>query len=328
MKEGLIFANTRAKARENNLFSYDRIQRMMECPTLKEATRILIEANYGGGLVINEENEFEKLLQAEQSIVTDFVREVAPSGIGFECFFLKNDYHNIKSLIKAKYANLEDEKPMILPDGLYTISEIKERLNKGKLDFTPYLVDAVESIEKRFKVGEGSPRIIDIFIDKAMFQDITQRLKDKNVDHYVKDYFNKLIDTTNILSFLRVCKIGGKMSMFAQDYIEGGSLSISTFSESFSDPFIKLPETLRATPYSHLVKNLSQEDFSEYETAQDNFLLKVFAERKGDMFSVAPIIGYYLAKLNEIKVIRVILVCVKNKIPKQDMKKRVRKLYA
>ena len=116
--------------------------------------------------------------------------------------------------------------------------------------------------------------------------------------------------------------------MFAQDYIEGGSLKIRTFSDSFQDPLIKLPEALRATPYSHLAVNLDKEDFSEYETAQDNFLLKVFAERRGDMFSVAPIIGYYLAKLNEIKVIRVVLVCVKNKIPKQEMKKRVRKLYA
>ncbi len=46
------------------------------------------------------------------------------------------------------------------------------------------------------------------------------------------------------------------------------------------------------------------------------------------MFSVAPILGYYLAKLNEIKVIRVVLVCIKNGVPEDQMKKRVRELYA
>ena len=93
MKEGLIFANTRAKARENNLFSEERLQRMMECETLKDAVRILVEANYGGGMIVSDENDFENILQEEQKIVTDFIREVAPEGIGFECFFLRNDYH-------------------------------------------------------------------------------------------------------------------------------------------------------------------------------------------------------------------------------------------
>jgi vacuolar-type H+-ATPase subunit C/Vma6 len=49
---------------------------------------------------------------------------------------------------------------------------------------------------------------------------------------------------------------------------------------------------------------------------------------KGDMFSAAPIVGYYLGKMNEIKIIRVILVCLKNKVDKDEMKKRIRVIYA
>ena len=67
---------------------------------------------------------------------------------------------------------------------------------------------------------------------------------------------------------------------------------------------------------------------ASYETAQDNFLLGIFAVNKTDMFSVAPILGYYLAKLNEIKVIRVVLVCIKTNVPRDQMRKRVRELYA
>ena len=56
-------------------------------------------------------------------------------------------------------------------------------------------------------------------------------------------------------------------------------------------------------------------------------MLKLFATKKADMLSAAPIIGYYVGKLNEIKVIRVILVCKKNNVPKAEMEKRVRQLY-
>lgn len=327
MKEGLIFANTRAKAKELNLFSEERLFRMMETETLRDAVRILVEANYGGGTIVDDEKDFENILQEEQRLVTDFVKEVAPENIGFECFFIRNDYHNIKSLIKAKYGKIEDASALFMPDGIYALDELKRKLEEGKLDFTPFLVEAIEIIEKRFEIGEGSPRIIDTLIDKAMFEDITTRLK-QNSDSYVKEYFISLIDTTNILTFLRVYKIGGQMSFFAQNYIEGGNVDIKVFADSFSDPYSKLPVALRGTPYFDLVGKIDANDFSLYETAQDNYLLKIFSQNKNDMFSVAPIIGYYLAKLNEIKVIRVVLVCIKNKVKKADMKKRVRTLYA
>ena len=58
------------------------------------------------------------------------------------------------------------------------------------------------------------------------------------------------------------------------------------------------------------------------------YLLNIFATNRGDMFSLAPIVGYYLAKLNEVKVLRVVLVCIKNNVPTEEMKKRVRALYA
>jgi V/A-type H+-transporting ATPase subunit C len=326
MKEGLIFANTRAKAKELNLFSEERLLRMMECAELRDAVRILYEANYGGGLIVDDEKDFEKVLLEEQRLVTDFVKEVAPENIGFECFFLRNDYHNIKTLLKAKYGGITDISQMIMPDGIYSLDTLKTRVDSGKLDFTPYLAEAFETIEKRFEVGEGGPRIIDTLIDKAMFHDIVDRLK-KDCDEYVRQYFITLIDTTNILSLLRVFDINGQMSFFAGYFIEGGSLDISFFTECASDPYNKLPAALRWTQYQEIAAKIEQ-GLPVYETAQDNLLLKIFSANKNDMFSVAPIIGYYLAKQNEIKVIRVVLVCIKNKVPKEEMKKRVRTLYA
>ncbi|MDD4316649.1 MAG: V-type ATPase subunit [Clostridia bacterium] len=327
MKDGLIFANTRAKAKELNLFSEERLLRMMECAALVDAVRILFEANYGGGLIVDNENDFEKVLLEEQRLATEFAKEAAPADIGFECFFLRNDYHNIKSLLKAKYGGIADVTPLIMPDGIYAYGELKSAIDSNRLDYTPHLAEATATIDKRFEAGEGGPRIIDTLIDKAMFMDITDRLK-KGVDTFVKEYFTALIDTTNILSLLRVFNIGEKMSFFAGNYLEGGSLDIKTFVECASDPYNKLPVALRGTPYHDLTAKIERGELSVYETSQDNYLLKIFSVSKNDMFSVAPIIGYYLAKQNEIKVIRVVLVCIKNKVSKEDMKKRVRMLYA
>jgi len=325
MKEGLIFANARAKAKEMNLLSEERLHRMMECKNVSDAIRILIEVNYAGGMVV-EDNNFYDLLAEEENIVTAFVREVAPENVGFECFFLRNDYHNIKALLKAKYGNIEDLSPLILPDGNYSFAQLKEWFESDKLYFSTNVEEAVKTINKAFETGNNSARLIDVEMDKAMYKDIAIIL-DKVDDKYIKEYFATLIDSTNILTYLRVKIINASFAFFANNFVEGGIFTLKQFEELNMDD-AKLIKMLSGTIYKDFYDKISGSDLSAFETMQDNYLLKIFSINKTDMFSVAPIVGYYLAKLNEIKVLRVVLVCIKNKVSFEEMKKRVRLLYA
>lgn len=325
MKEGLIFANARAKAKEGNLLTTERLMRMTECKTLSDAMRILLEINYGGGLVPDGE-DFYTLLGEEERIATSFVRETVPEGAGFECFFLRNDYHNIKVLFKAKYAGIKEYEAMLLPDGNYDFSYLKERFEQGKLDFSPFVAEACAIIDRAFETGTGSPRLIDTVLDKALYKEIDSLLS-KDADKYIKEYFTVFIDATNISSYLRTLKIGAGNKFFEEGFLEGGSIPLKTFTDCNGD-IAKLTKELSNNPCKDFLATVNDGDMASYETAQDNFLLGIFAVNKTDMFSVAPILAYYLAKLNEIKVIRVVLVCIKNKVPRDQMRKRVRELYA
>lgn len=325
MKDGLIFANARAKGKESGLLSKERLQRMTEAKSLTDAMRVLLEINYAGGLIPDGE-DFYALLEEEQRLVTAFVKETAPKNVGFECFFLRNDYHNIKVLFKAKYAQIDDPSGMILPDGNYTFSYLKERFDVNKLDFSPQIADACEKIDKAFESGNGTPRLIDVVLDKALYSEINSMLG-KNADKYVKQYFEAFIDSTNVASFLRTAKIGAGINFFKEGFLEGGRIAFKDFEECGGDK-AKLSRILSGSYLKEFYDKVSDGDMAGYETAQDNFLLSIFSVNKTDMFSIAPILGYYLAKLNEIKVIRVVLVCIKNKVPVEQMRKRVRELYA
>ena len=324
MKDGLIFANARAKAKESNLLTKERLQRMLEAKSVNDAIRILLEVNYAGGLIPDGE-DFYPLLTEEERIVTEFVRSTVPDGAGFECFFLRNDYHNIKVLFKAKYGNFTDTEGMILPDGNYTFSYLKERFESGKLDFSPYISAACEKINKAFETGVGGPRLIDTVLDKALYDDIASRLP--NADKYIKTYFTAFIDTTNVASFMRSVKVGGNFAFFEEGFLNGGILTLKDFEECGNDS-ARAIALLKKTEVKEHFSEIKETDAAVFETAQDNFLLKIFSVNKTDMFSVAPILGYYLAKINEIKVLRVVLVCIKNKVAPEEMRKRVRELYA
>lgn len=326
MKQGLIFASARAKAKELNLFSEERLHRMTEAKNIDDAVRILAEANYGGGMNVTSYN-FYDVLAEEERLATEFIREAAPKGMGIECFFMRNDYHNLKVLVKAKYTG-SDYEEMILPDGNYSFNELKEKYENNKLVFVnSYMGDAVKNIERYFETNGVSPRKIDTEIDKAMYKEIAEELKKKEVDKYIKEYFTTVIDATNVGSLYRTITLGADWKFFEDNFIEGGEIAFETFKESGLD-MAKLEKLVAGTKLKTMFVGVENGDLSRFETAKDNYLLTIFAANKGDMFSVAPIVGYYLGKLNEIKVIRVVLICLKNNVSAEEMKKRVRALYA
>lgn len=327
MKQGLIFASARAKAKENNLFTEEKLHRMLEAKTLEDAVRVLAEANYGGGMAVGCDNFYEVLAE-EEKLATAFLRESAPKDMGIECFFMRNDYHNLKVLTKAKYGGLDEYESMLLPDGNVQFSDLKDKFENGKIRFfNVYMGEALTAIEKAFETDALSPRKIDTEIDKAMFKEIENTLKGKDADKYVKEYFVTLADTTNIGSMFRTITIGADFKFFEDNFVCGGEIDVDSFRACGID-MTKFLKFVNDSKYKKLFENVENGDLSSFETAKDECLLKIFSANKGDMFSVAPVVGYYLGKLNEIKVIKVVLICIKNQVKYEEMKKRVRALYA
>lgn len=326
MKDDLLFINAVAKAKENTLFTEERLNRMANARDINEAVRILTEANYGGGLIVDDALDYEKILAAEYARLNEFLRSVPVKDIGFECFYIKSDYHNVKALLKAFYQG-ENAEHMLLPGGFYDIKELGEKLKLDDLNINPYIDEAVKEIRKTFANGVKSPRLIDILLDKAMYKDIANRLASKNVDRYVKDYFTLFIDCINVSLFVRSAAIGAKPAFFVSNFIEGGSITHKTLID-FYPSVQKLSEYLRYTPAGKLAQKINEKDMSSFDTARDNMLLDIFKENKHDVFSVAPSMGYYLAKINEIQTIRVVLVCIKNGVDRAEIKKRMRLMYA
>ena len=268
MQEGLIFANAAVKSREENLFSNDRLMRMLEADTLQDAVKILIEAGYGGGTVPEDPMDFETILSAEAVITDKFVMS------------------------------------------------------------DPYADAAVAEITKAAADGKPSPRKIDTAFDRAMFRDIAARLDRRSAPMELKEYFRVYADGLNLASFVRTLGIGGNFTFFEDVFTEGGDISSADFEKAFQEGVSAVPGLVRRTPLAPYADALAAGDVSGFEVARDDYLLGIFRRNKSEMFSVAPVMGYYLAKQNEIRVLRIALVCIKNGVDKQEIRKKLRELYA
>lgn len=325
MVEGLLFANAVAKAKEEKLFSSERLNRMLDAKKLSDAVKVLIEANYGCGTVPESPEDYEEILAAEETEVLAFIAQSALVNAGFECFFLQADYFNAKALLKASYRGTAEEPPL-KSGGYIPVSELKEKLFAEEPNLTPYLDEAVKEIRKACE-GGVSPRAIDTFIDKAMYKDIAARLKPRTADKYVKLYFSSYVDCVNIDSFVRSARVNADVKFFASNFIEGGTLTEDALTGVYPDAD-KLTGLLKNTPYSAFADKLNSTELTEFDTARDNFLLEIFHANRSDMFTVAPIMGYYIAKMNEIKTLRIVLISVKNGVARADVSKRLRNMYA
>ncbi len=329
MAGSLLYVNARIKSLENGLLNQMQLSRLSEADSLQDAFKILQECGYGAGLQIEDIRSYENLIAEKERQASAFLRENLFKNSGLEIFLLKNDYHNAKVLMKAKYLRQENVSDMSAPDGLLSLDAMQADIKDDKYDKLPKeMAVALQKIDQAFADGNRSPRLIDTTIDEAMFKNIGKILKSAG-QKPLSDYFTAWVDTINILSFIRTRKLNLDLEFFNGVFIPYGKISLNTFSELYEATNEKLIEKMKYTAYGELVLKAFEEDgLVKYETYADNFLLNIFKQSKYDMFSVAPIAGYYLGQLTEIKVVKLIIAGIKNNVDSKILKIRLRELYA
>ncbi len=318
----LVYSNARVKAMENSFLTNEKIVRMAYSDSLEEGFRVLLESSYGGGLVVDAK-DYDALLQTEDARVSEFVLEAMPSGQGMESFVVKNDYHNLKAIVKGKYMRLDDVDFMLMPKGSFDPKEVKDMVYADDYSvLTDLQKTALLEIDSARANGNTSPRFIDLTLDKACYKEIMSSLK-KVKNKFMPKYWQTNIDMMNISCFVRACNAGDK-TLFDESFIGGGKLEKRFFTGELSGVLDKLTYT----SYPQIAEALKTGDFVAFERIWDNTLLNIFKDERNDIFSVAPIAGFYVAKKIEIKIVRMICILLKNDVDKDVIRDRLRELYA
>jgi len=318
----LVYSNARVKAMENTFLSNEKIVRMAYSDSLEEGVKVLLESAYGGGIIV-ETKDYEALLQAEEKKISEFILDAMPKDKGMESFLIKNDYHNLKALVKGKYMRLDNVDFMLMPKGLLDIDELKEKvLGDDYSGLSKNMSAALLAIDGARADGKLSPRFIDVTLEKVCYREIFAYLKKVKVPS-ILTYWQTDADFSNVSSYIRSARCGNG-ELFRQGFIDGGKLDLSFFDVDQS----QFAEKLRYSHYAQIADCVKDLDMVTFERIWDNTLLSVFKEKRNDIFTVSPIAGFYIAKKIEIKIVRMICILLKNDVDKDVIKMRLRELYA
>lgn len=307
------YSVAKVRAVETRLLDRTKLMRMAEAADRDEAVKILKENGYEGETA-------EEMLSGELQKTYAFLREISPSKEAFDIFLVKNDYHNIKVLLKAEFLG-KNYDYLLSPNGRYPAQLIKNAVqNREMKQFPNILKQAVEDAIALFE-KTGDPQLCDLLLDRASYREMEQMAKNTQ-SAYVEDVVATMADLTNIRMFVRIRRMGKGADFLLRALVDAGKIKSAEF---VRDTAGSLKDLLRATPYEELAEN--EENITELEKQADNFLIRYIKKAKYITFGIEPLIAYLIAKENEVKLARIVLTGKKSHLPPEVIKERLRDSY-
>ena len=326
-----LYSVTRIRALETKLLDKAKIERMIEARNADEIIKILYETEYANSISeMKSIEDYESVLSKELSNTYKLLSEISPVPELTNLFQLRYDIHNLKTLLKSSY--LDEENDELLSEiGTIPIQQLKGMVKEKVFsDLDPLVRESLEEVVGEFTVNPD-PQLIDVTLDKALYKLMYKAAKD-NKSSFLTDYISAQIDLINIKSLVRVKSMGYGREFLKKVILENGKLDYAFFSNIFDESLETLIDRLAYKDYGKVVEEgisnyMRTKSLTRFEKLSDDFIFELAKKGKYVAFGIEPLIGYLMAKENETKIIRMIMVGKINEIPNELIRERLRDVY-
>lgn len=329
MSEEYYYPVTRVRVLEKSFVGKQTLLAMLEQKTVADAVSLLTEAGFGGKQD-DGSSRYESLLSSVYDQAFRTIYELAPDQDLFEAFLLKNDYHNIKVLIKSELLG-QDHPELLLDSGSLPVEVIKTAVRERKFSgLTKYMEQAVlESLDTFSKTRD--PQDVDMICDRMEYEEIAEKTAGADC-RFLQDYFSMRADFSNFKSFLRARKAEKDASFLNRMLVDGGRIRKDLFLKNLTAPFEAFLADLSTGPHGDVLKDASElyletGRFGPVEKRLDDAEISMIQDAKRISFGPEILIAYLVAKENEIKNIRIILGGIAGKANPANLAERIRESY-
>ncbi len=320
MSYKFLYQNAQIKSRESKLLTQQGVQRLLDASDTREASRALAELGFG-----TDGENFDVVFKRAEDENIALLKEMNEGG-ALDAFLIESDYINLKILLKAFVSDLKAE--TFAPDGLFEVGFLQNAIETGEVAVLPkQMQEIILKTQEALASGQISAHKLDIDVDKTQYAHQLELCKKSG--KVAKEYFEKRIDYLNISSFERARRLNLEQSFFEECFINGGKIALTTFQSVWELHGEELLKPFKETAYFEDLKALDEGGkLVVFEAKTDDSLLKVWKSEKDDLYSIAPIIAFYMSRKTELKIAKLIVAGVKNRVAPQIIKERMRELYA
>ena len=311
------YASVKIRAREQRLLNKEKFLRLIHAQDALQAMKLLADFGYAEADQLSP-FEFEKLLAAEERRTVQFIDEITPNPEITNLIFLRYDYFNAKTYVKSLLLGAGVSKNTVVNMGTMDINDLYEWIREKRFrELPPEMQEAIRDIEKHFAV-KPDVSLIDITLDTAYSKQVSRELI-KIRDAFVEEYFNAYFDFSNIAAVVRLKRAGAPREIFERALMYGGNIDRQTLRHAYDIGVEELPAYLARGNYREKVAQAFEylEKTGQmllFEKGKSDYLTSVIRKHQQNVFSIAPVFSYMIAKAREIQIIRMIMIAKINDV--------------
>jgi V/A-type H+-transporting ATPase subunit C len=321
----------RIRSLEARLINPAQMSRLAAASDLTEAFGVLSETPYSDNLPrLKQPFDFEELCELERLSLKGLFDRLAPDNEILAALFKKYDYLNLKILLRHHFAQSQNIE-LQAPAGTIALEALKLYVTNGAKEFSdPEIFAAIDAAKTAYE-KDRDPQVIDLTLDKHYYAGL-KSLCAASPSPLIQQLADHWLDLNNLKTVLRAQALKKDKKFLRSALLAPGTIDTDLLLDLLNKSPQDMIVRLNFTPYlpalsAGLEACAASSSFSLLEKLMDNYIIEQFKKAKYLSSGLEPLVGFYLAKENEIKTLRFILVSKKNYLSTEQIKERIRTSY-
>ena len=302
------YAIGRVRALSRTLISPATLERLRAAEDVAQMGRVLSECGWGEA---KTHQEIEALAGRQVAEACNLIREITPDANVTDCFLLRYDILNLKTLLKSRM--LGQEKPRLSPNGTLDPERLYHGVAEARYkDLPEEMRPALEQIEERIAT-ENDPLFVDARLDRLLFEMIEARMRTARPAAALRAYFRARADAANIMTALRLARMDRGETLFAELFVPGGALGRDELQTAARDgaALATLARTRLDAEFARAIERgldaLERAGgLAILEKRLDDYQLSLLRPGRYDVDGLLPVAGYLLAREREAAAVRLL----------------------
>lgn len=307
---------------ENKMLKKTDMEMLINCNNVRSAVDFLVEKGYGSSN--DYKGNIDDILKDEMIKVYNEVKFAVPRNSKIEMFLYPNDFHNLKTILKAVFNNTKWESVILKP---YNVDPklIFDAISTKQYNLLPEFIrqSAVNAYEVLAKTQDG--QLIEVMLDKDLFIILKDKAKEYN-NKFLINWLETNIAIINMKIALRGAKNKQNHSFLKSAFIPCEKINVSKLLDAAINSYSEVINVIEQSGFKEAANNAS-ESMIKFEKWCDNKKIEELRFIKNNSFGVSPIIAFLIGKKNEIMCIRLIISGINSGINKELIRERLRDLY-
>lgn len=310
------------RAKEKHLLGASDYEQMLALKSESDLLGFLKDKGYPEG------DSAEEMLSARQEMMWKYIRSVAPDMVIFEPFYMQNDIHNFKTILKGVMFGKDYEGLLLSPSNI-ACDVIKKCIEERRFDSLPQWLASAGEKAYELLAHTKNARLSDGALDRALLETLISMSK-KSGSAFLVKYFNTMTFYADIKISIRASRTKTTIEFLNTALCECEDFDKDKIVKKIMaghDQLLKYLEGVSAYDCKKAIK-LYEERAGLFEKFVDDRLMAAAREMcRLTNEGPEPLFGYYIGCEYERRAVSMIASGIRTAASPDSVRERLRETY-